>query len=200
MNYIIYQFFRFVPYTLKVFYKYYNRIWLWLIGVDYGNRLNVHSKIYVSGYGKLKIGDDFVCVSGDNTNPIGRNLRCSFCLGDKHAIIDIGNNVGISASCLWINTCLTIGDNVKIGADCMIMDNDAHSIDYSGRRKGGKGKIMSAPIFIDDDVWIGAKCLILKGVHIGARSIIGAGSVVTKDIPADCIAAGNPCKILRNIN
>ena len=199
MNNHIYQVFRFVPYSLKIFYKYYNRIWLKLIGVDYGKRLNVHSKIYVSGYGKMKIGDDFMCFSGDNTNPIGRNLRCSFCLGDKDAVIDIGNNVGISASCLWINTSLTIGNNVNIGGDCLILDNDAHSIDYIGRRRGGKGNVLSSPITIDNDVWIGARCVILKGVHIGARSIIGAGSVVTKDIPADCIAAGAPCKIIKNM-
>lgn len=60
-------------------------------------------------------------------------------------------------------------------------------------------KVKSAPITIEDDVWIGAFTTILKGVHIGARSIIGANSVVTKDIPADCIAAGNPCRIIRTI-
>lgn len=60
--------------------------------------------------------------------------------------------------------------------------------------------IKSAPITIEDDVWIGAHCIILKGVTIGARSIIGAGSVVTKSIPPDCIAAGNPCKIISRMN
>ena len=58
----------------------------------------------------------------------------------------------------------------------------------------------SAPITIEDDVWIGAQCVILKGVTIGARSIIGAGSVVTKSISPDCIAAGNPCKIIKKLN
>ena len=51
-----------------------------------------------------------------------------------------------------------------------------------------------------DDVWIGARCIILKGVTIGERSVIGAGSVVVSDIPADCIAAGNPCKVIRSIS
>ena len=55
-------------------------------------------------------------------------------------------------------------------------------------------------IIIDDDVLIGANTIILKGVHIGARSVIGAGSVVTKDIPADSIAAGNPVKVIKKIN
>lgn len=58
---------------------------------------------------------------------------------------------------------------------------------------------MSAPIVIEDDVWVGAHSFILKGVTIGARSIIGAGSVVTKNIPADCVAAGNPCRVIKNL-
>lgn len=57
----------------------------------------------------------------------------------------------------------------------------------------------SAPVVIEDDVWVGAHCIILKGVTIGARSVIGAGSVVTKSIPADCVAAGNPCKVIKNL-
>lgn len=59
--------------------------------------------------------------------------------------------------------------------------------------------VQSASVTIEDDVWIGANCIILKDVTIGARSVIGAGSVVTKSIPADCIAAGNPCRVIRKI-
>ena len=89
---------------------------------------------------------------------------------------------------------------------CLIMDNDAHPHDYLLRRGAYEKEvgeeeyyrhIPTAPIVIGDDVWIGARCQILKGVHIGARSIIAAGSVVTKDIPSDCIAGGNPAKVLR---
>ncbi|MCD7924948.1 MAG: hypothetical protein LUI85_09745 [Bacteroides sp.] len=57
-----------------------------------------------------------------------------------------------------------------------------------------------APIVIEDDVLIGARCIILKGVTIGARSVIGSGSIVTRSIPADCIAAGNQCKVIRTVN
>ena len=59
---------------------------------------------------------------------------------------------------------------------------------------------MSAPIVIEDDVWVGAHSIIFKGVTIGARSIIGAGSVVTKSISADCVAAGNPCRVIKSLN
>ena len=55
-------------------------------------------------------------------------------------------------------------------------------------------------IEIEDDVLIGTRCIILKGVTIGARSVIGSGSIVTKSIPSDCIAAGNPCKVIRSVS
>lgn len=75
-------------------------------------------------------------------------------------------------------------------------------MNYLDRRVGTvdqKNK-KNKPIEIDDDVLIGSYSIILKGVHIGARSVIGAGSVVTKDIPADCIAAGNPCRVIKQLD
>lgn len=80
----------------------------------------------------------------------------------------------------------------------LITDTDAHPMDYVARRSSNDGT-KSAPVVIEDDVWVGAHCIILKGVTIGARSIIGAGRVVTKNIPADCVAAGNPCRVIKNL-
>ena len=112
----------------------------------------------------------------------------------------------MSSPCIWIQKKLTIGNHVNIGGNCIILDTDTHQIDYLARR-GQKATvpndpttvIQSARVTIEDDVWIGANCIILKGVTIGARSVIGAGSVVTKSIPADCIAAGNPCKVVKEM-
>ena len=72
-------------------------------------------------------------------------------------------------------------------------------MNYEVRRTSNEGT-KSAPIAMEDDVWVGAHSIILKGVTIGARSIIGAGSVVTKSIPADCVAAGNPCMLIKSNN
>lgn len=118
---------------------------------------------------------------------------------ENGASLNIGNNVGMSSTRMWIHDSVTIGDNVKIGACVLIMDTDAHPIDYLKRRSGGLGT-KSAPIVIEDDVWIGAHSIILKGVRIGARSVIGAGSVVTKSIPQDCVAVGNPCRIIKRVS
>jgi len=170
--------------------------------------MQVLDKMYVLGKGKVNIGDDFRFTSGDSINPICRNIRGAIYTVTPLSRIEIGNRVGISSACLWAKERITIGNDVNIGGDSLIMDNDAHPHDFQQRRaifeiEVGPEEylktIPTAPIQIDDDVWIGARCQILKGVHIGARSIIAAGSVVTKDIPADVIAGGNPCKIIRSL-
>ena len=155
-------------------------------------------RISVIGMGKIVIGDNFYMSSGEHINPISSNLQASFFTDSPNAKIRIGDNVGMSSTRIWIHKELTIGNNVKIGGGVLLIDTDCHPIDFSTRRNSNDGTC-SAPIVIEDDVWIGAQSIILKGVTIGARSIIGAGSVVTKSIPADCIAAGNPCKILKTL-
>lgn len=197
--------FRIVPRIKTLSYILINRIYFKFIGVEYGGNLRVCNNIYIRGKGNIIIGDDFSFSSGDCINPISRNIRGAFYPVTKESRIEIGNNVGISSSCLWARKCITIGNNVNIGGNCLIMDNDAHPHNYVERRKGDSSQtkevvIPADPIFIEDDVWIGANCIILKGVHIGARSIIAAGSVVTKDIPTDCIAGGNPCKVIKSIS
>ena len=112
------------------------------------------------------------------------------------ASLSIGNDVGMSSTRMWIHDSVTIGNHVKIGACVLITDTDAHPLDYMARRSSNDGT-KSAPIVIEDDVWVGAHTIILKGVSIGARSVIGAGSVVTRSIPADCVAAGNPCRVIK---
>lgn len=148
--------------------------------------------------GDLAIGDNFTMTSGDCINPLCRNIYACIYItnGGK---IKIGNNVGMSSPCLWVTNSLIIGDRVRIGGNCTIIDSDVHDIDFMARANLRPHDIKNAPIVLENDVWLGTNVTILKGVTIGARSIIGAGSVVTKSIPADCIAAGNPCKIIKRI-
>jgi acetyltransferase-like isoleucine patch superfamily enzyme len=175
--------------------------------VSVGKNMRVHNRFYLSKHkdAKLTIGDNFVFTSGDAINALCRNIRGCIFLPFPTSGITIGNNTGISSACLWAKERITIGDRVNIGGDCVIMDTDAHNLDYrvrSSKEMIGKSSkdaytAVSAPITIEDDVLIGTRCIILKGVTIGARSVIGSGSVVTKSIPKDCIAAGNPCKVIK---
>ena len=116
-------------------------------------------------------------------------------------IFSMSNHVGMSSSTIWCRDRIDIGDNVKIGACCTIMDNDCHSLNYKHRCTKGEDypNTKHRPVIIEDNVLIGVHSIILKGAHIGARSVIGAGSVVSGDIPADCIAAGNPCKVIKTL-
>lgn len=116
--------------------------------------------------------------------------------------LTIGNNSGFAQSSIICTKSIKIGNNVKIGAGCLIMDSNFHSLNYIQRRLRSTDSINAKqlPVVIEDDVFIGARCIINKGVHIGARTIICSGSVVISNIPADCIAGGNPCKVIKKIN
>jgi acetyltransferase-like isoleucine patch superfamily enzyme len=194
----------FVPRKIKQqIYKYYNRFLFSLAGVNFGKRMVVGTKITLKKYNGAEfiLGDDFVYTSGDSINPISRNIRgCIFINTD--AKLNIGNDVGISSACIWCDESITIGSHVRIGGDCIILDTDCHSLNYIERRQieSDRKGTRTKPVKIGDDVLIGARTMVLKGVTIGDRSVIGAGSIVTQDIPSDCIAVGNPCKIIRYVN
>ena len=184
-------------------YPYWNRIKFRIKGIQYGYNMNISTGMYLSNSAtsKIKIGNNFIFTSGDCINPLCRNIKGCI-IANRKAIISIGNNVGMSSPCIWSHTSITIGNNVNIGGDCIIMDSDAHSLNYLDRRDKtiDQMKKRNTPIVIEDDVLIGARCIILKGVRIGARSIIGAGSVVTKSIPSDEIWGGNPATYIKSLN
>lgn len=186
-----------LPTTLRVkLYPRINRMTLKAHGVVFGRNLQIPGKVsWLIGGARISIGDNFYFSSGDAVNPMTSNLQGAIYL-ENGASLKIGNNVGMSSTRMWVHNSVTIGNNVKIGACVLITDTDAHPLDYLARRSSNEGT-KSAPIVIEDDVWVGAHSIILKGVTIGARSIIGAGSVVTRSIPTDCVAAGNPCKVIK---
>lgn len=185
---------------ITAYYIRYNRFIFKIQNVQYGKDLKVFNKFYLhkKKSSTIKIGDNLVYTNGDAINPLCRNIRG--CINaENNATIEIGNNVGISSACIWAEKYIKIGNNVNIGGDCILIDTDAHNLDYELRRNPSTDSTfaISAPIIIEDDVMIGTRCIVLKGVTIGARSVIGAGSIVTKDIPSDCVAAGNPCRVIR---
>lgn len=134
-----------------------------------------------------------------------------------HASISIGNKSFIGGATQIISACsVEIGNNVLIAGQVLIQDHDSHSLDsakrlddieYALARHQGKpvmtkswANVACNRIKIHDDSWIGVRSIILKGVTIGEKSIVGAGSVVTKDVPPNVIVAGNPARIVKSLN
>ncbi len=114
--------------------------------------------------------------------------------GGKH--VHFGNNVYANFGLTLVDdTHIFIGDGTMIGPNCVIA-TAGHPIDPELREKQLQYNI---PVHIGKNCWLGAGVLVMPGVTIGDNTVIGAGSVVTKDIPADVVAVGNPCKVLRKI-
>lgn len=140
---------------------------------------------------KINIGSKCTFLSNHRSNLIGVYTPCMISTLSKKAIINIGNGCGFSGTVIGAAISIKIGNNVRCGANTLITDTDWHTDDF---RTG-----LDKPIIIEDDVWLGYGVKVLKGVHIGKGSLIGAMSVVTKDIPEGVIAAGNPCKVIKKI-
>jgi len=130
------------------------------------------------------------------SNPLGPNHAVILSTRRPNARLVIGDDFGMTGGALVCEEAITIGNRVNIGANTVVADTDFHPLNPQTRIERPIDGA-TAPIHIGDDVFIGMQVLILKGVTIGERSVIGAGSVVTRDIPPDVIAAGNPAKVIR---
>ena len=159
-------------------------------------KIRINGRLHVFGHGQITIGRDVIINSSLSSNPIGGDMLTVFSLKDTAQLI-IGDCVGISNTAITCHDRVTIGSRSLIGGGTKIYDTDFHSLDYRQRGDYENEIVVSRPVCIGEDVFIGAHCLILKGVTIGDRSIVGAGSVVTKDIPADQVWGGNPARRIR---
>lgn len=150
---------------------------------------------------------------------IGNNCIVSgtFIFESSSGMVTIGNHSYIGGGTFICRSSIEIGDNVTIAWGGTFYDHDSHSLDYLKRRKdiddelndirNGRNFIAnkdwsdvnSKPIKICNDAWIGMNVIILKGITVGEGAIIGAGSVVTKDVPAWTVVAGNPARVVKEL-
>lgn len=148
---------------------------------------------YVRGKGSLSVGDR-ANLSGRSCFYFMRGIcECpEIALGDD---VFIGNGCTFSAARL-----ISVGSHCLISAGVRISDNDGHPV-AAERRLAGEAISAEAvaPVFLEENVWIGAEAIILKGVRIGRNAIVGAGAVVTDDVPADTVVGGNPARILKKL-
>lgn len=170
---------------------------LWLANEfrSVGRNFHVKRMLRLQGGRHIKIGDNFHCDVRLRLEAWDNHLGYSF-----NPEIVIGNNVGINLDChiSAINR-IEIGDNVLIASKVFITDHfhgsiekEAIAIAPAKRQLYSKG-----PVVVEENVWIGEGVVIMPNVRVGSNSIIGANSVVTKDIPMNVVVGGNPAKVIR---
>ena len=146
----------------------------------------------------IHFGSNLSLRSRVRSNPLGANHPVILCTWQAGAILEVGDNFGMTGGSLVAAERITIGTNVIIGANCTVIDTDFHPLD-PGMRQETPQAAQTAPISIGNDVFIGMNCIILKGVNIGQGAVVGAGSVVRGDIPERVIVAGNPAVVVREL-
>lgn len=157
----------------------------------------IYGRILIKGNGGITIGEQCLINSSIHANPVG---------GDHHVIlradtageIVIGNRCGLSNCTLVAQEKITIEDDVLIGANAKIYDTDFHLVLFEDRKNKSQTP-KTKPVLIKKGAFVGAHTIILKGVTIGEKSVIGAGSVVTHDVPDNQIWAGNPARFVRQL-
>ncbi len=177
-------------------------MFLHVIGVRIGSGLKIRGlpHIYSRKRNAITIGNNVSFLSSPLANTIGLNHKCIVRTLLPESTITIGHNVGISGSTILSRISIQVGDHALIGANCTISDSDHHPIGAEERMVLSSKNIMSRPIDIGKNVWLGMNVLVLKGVSIGENSVVAAGSVVSKSIPPNVIAAGNPARVVRKLD
>ncbi|AXE17024.1 acyltransferase [Runella rosea] len=177
------------------FYSVYTYIYCYFKGISIGNSNKFfglptivrHPDSIISIASKCRFRSD------NDSNLIGVSRKCILSTHKKYSKIIIGDNCGFSGTSIGCLIEIVIENNVIFGANTLVTDFDWHNLNPNMRSypvETGKA------VYIEENVFVGYGSIILKGVKIGKNSVIGANSVVTSDIPPNCIAAGNPCKVL----
>jgi len=149
-----------------------------------GKRARTRGMPFIENLGRIEIGDDF--------NFVSLFVRSHLVTGHE-GLLEIGNAVNINfGAAISAHEHVKIGDRVRMGPYAIVMDSDYHAARDRGERP-------TAPIVIDDDVWLAGRVSVLRGSRIGSGSVITAGSVVSGEIPAGVIAGGVPARVIRRI-
>jgi acetyltransferase-like isoleucine patch superfamily enzyme len=146
----------------------------------------------------MLVGAHLELRSTARSNPLGPSRPVIFSTRRADARLQIGDYFGMTGGSIVCEQLIIIGNRVTVGANTIITDTDFHPLNPQMRQRAPLNGA-TAPVVIEDDVFIGMNSLILKGVTIGRDSVIGAGSVVTHNIPAGVVAAGNPARVIRDL-
>ena len=174
--------------------------WWALRGIEIGGGWRLYGLPIIQRHrqSQIRIGRDLNLRSTPRSNPLGANHPVILSTRRRGAQLIIGDEFGMTGGSIVCDERITLGDRVWVGANAVITDTDFHPLEPQVRRARPLDA-KTAPVAIADDVFIGMRALILKGVHIGAGAVVGAGSVVSRDVPAGAIVAGNPARVVGDV-
>lgn len=163
--------------------------------------------IFNKGGATLKIGDHVTIKSSFLSNLVGLYSRTIIVTRASEAVIEIGDNVGISGATIYARKGIYIGENTCVGGNCKILDNDFHPIDAEERLRlsndvhGGDAAdlIPTREIHIGKNCFLGCNSIILKGTVLGDGCVVGAGAVVSGKFEDNCVIAGNPARVIQRL-
>ena len=156
---------------------------------SFGRSFAFRGSLTVRGPGRVTVGDH---VMFDNAT--GHDNRLLTFTGS--ARLSIGNDCYVNGAEIACRDEVTIGDRCIL-AECLIMDTEFHSV--TADRHDRTAAVRTAPVRLGRNVWLANKVIVLRGVTIGENSVVGAGSVVTRDVPPDVVVAGNPARIVKQL-
>ena len=177
-----------------------------ITGVEYGRNLLLKGVpvIFNKKGAALKIGKNVTIKSSFLSNLVGLYSRSIIVTRAPEAVIEIGDNVGISGATIYARKGIYIGENTCIGGNSKILDNDFHPLEAEERNRllqqcsGGDSDLIPArEIRIGKNCFIGCNSIILKGTVLGDGCVVGAGAVVSGRFDENCVIAGNPAKVVR---
>jgi len=169
---------------------------VWGVRLGTGCRFAGRTLFWREPGSRIEVGAACEFRSARWSNRLGINRPCMISTLSATARIRIGARAGLSGTVIGAAELIEIGDNVLCGANVTITDTDWHGLSPASRGSSGE----SAPVRVGNNVFLGLNTIVLKGVTIGDNSVIGAGSVVTRSIPPNVIAAGNPARVIRPIS
>ena len=173
------------------------------LGVRLEPGVQLHGLPIVSGgkLGLISIGARCSLVSEARSTALGVRSPVILRLLAPEAALSIGDDCGLSGTVICAAKSVVIGARCLIGADVMIFDTDFHNPEPANRRYSPPDwERISAPVTIGDNVFIGTRSIVMKGVTIGSGSIIAAGSVVTRDVPANSVFGGVPARLIESLD
>jgi acetyltransferase-like isoleucine patch superfamily enzyme len=173
-----------------------------LLGIKVDGRAKFvgHPIVSLARDSEIEICDSAMLISRAFATALGVSHRIVLRTLSSKARIRIGEYSGLSGVTICAMSSVTVGPQSMLGADVLVMDTDFHRITARDRRHAPIEEADFEPVTIGTNVFIGARSIVLKGVSIGDNSVIGAGSVVSASVPANVVAAGNPCRVIKSID